>query len=96
MTAPTTAPDPARPLVEACGITFGYGPDAVLEDVDLAVHQDDFLAILGPNGGGKTTLIRILLGLLEPWSGSVRRRTSERRGALGYVPQFAEFDRSFP
>lgn len=87
---------PRQPLIEAKSITFGYGAEAVLEDVDLAIDPDDFLAILGPNGGGKTTLVRVLLGLVEPWSGSVRRRTSSRRGALGYVPQFAEFDRSFP
>ena len=85
-----------EPLIEAEGITFGYGQEAVLQDVDLTIRRDDFLAILGPNGGGKTTLVKILLGLLSPWSGTVRRTTSDRRGALGYVPQFAEFDRSFP
>jgi len=94
MTEP--APRSAQPLIEAEGITFGYGRAAVLTDVDLTIGRRDFLAILGPNGGGKTTLVKILLGLLEPWSGTVRRHTSERRGALGYVPQFAEFDRSFP
>ena len=87
---------PREPLIEAEGVTFGYGREAILQDVDLTVHRDDFLAILGPNGGGKTTLLKVLLGLLEPWSGTVRRHTSGRRGALGYVPQFAEFDRKFP
>jgi len=91
----TDAPPPL-PLIEAEGITFGYGREAVLQDVDLTIHRDDFLAILGPNGGGKTTLVKILLGLLAPWTGSIRHTTSDRRGALGYVPQFAEFDRSFP
>lgn len=85
-----------EPLIEAEGITFGYGPEAVLQGVDLTIHRDDFLAVLGPNGGGKTTLVKILLGLLEPWSGTVRRHTSARGGAVGYVPQFAEFDRRFP
>ena len=83
-------------LIEARGVTFGYGREAVLQDVDLTIHRDDFLAILGPNGGGKTTLVKILLGLLPPWSGTVRRHTSRRGGAVGYVPQFAEFDRNFP
>jgi zinc transport system ATP-binding protein len=87
---------PIDPLILAESVTFGYGREAILQDVDLAVHRDDFLAILGPNGGGKTTLVKVLLGLLTPWSGSVRRNTSGRRGALGYVPQFAEFDRKFP
>ncbi len=85
-----------EPLIEAEGVTFGYGDEAVLRDVDLTVHRDDFLAVLGPNGGGKTTLVKVLLGLLEPWDGTVRRYTSGRRGALGYVPQLAEFDRRFP
>jgi len=85
-----------QPLIEARGVTFGYGREAVLQDVDLTVHRDDFLAILGPNGGGKTTLVKILLGLLSPWSGTVRRHASSRGGAVGYVPQFAEFDRRFP
>lgn len=85
-----------EPLIEARGITFGYGGEAVLQDVDLVIHRDDFFAILGPNGGGKTTLVKVLLGLLEPWSGTVRRHTSGRGGAIGYVPQFAEFDRRFP
>lgn len=85
-----------EPIIEARGITFGYDGEAVLQDVDLTVHRDDFLAILGPNGGGKTTLVKVLLGLLTPWTGTVRRRTSGRGGALGYVPQFAEFDRRFP
>lgn len=85
-----------EPLIEAEGITFGYGAEAILQGVDLTIHRDDFLAILGPNGGGKTTLVKVLLGLLEPWSGTVRRHTSGRGGAIGYVPQFAEFDRRFP
>lgn len=85
-----------EPLIEARGVTFGYGPEAVLQDVDLTIHRDDFLAILGPNGGGKTTLVKVLLGLLTPWSGTIRRHTSGRGGAIGYVPQFAEFDRRFP
>ncbi|MFP3940791.1 MAG: metal ABC transporter ATP-binding protein [Thermoanaerobaculia bacterium] len=85
-----------EPLIEARGVTFGYGREAVLQGVDLTIHRDDFLAILGPNGGGKTTLVKVLLGLLTPWSGTVRRWTSSRRGALGYVPQFAGFDRAFP
>jgi zinc transport system ATP-binding protein len=87
---------PHPPLIEARGITFGYGREAVLQDVDLAIRRDDFVAVLGPNGGGKTTLVKILLGLLTPWAGTVVRRTSDRGGALGYVPQFAEFDRRFP
>ena len=85
-----------EPLLEVRGATFGYDGEPALEDVDLVVRRGDFLAVLGPNGGGKTTLLKLLLGLVEPWRGSVVRRVPERRGALGYVPQFAAFDRHFP
>ena len=89
-----------EPLLEARHVTFGYqrgaGREAVVEDVSLAIHPRDFLAIIGPNGGGKTTLVKILLGLLEPWSGEVVYHFAGRKGRLGYVPQFSTFDKSFP
>lgn len=85
-----------RTVVEVRNVTFGYDGEAALEDVSLDVREDDFLAILGPNGGGKTTLLKVILGLLEPWRGTVRRHLPERGGTLGYVPQFATFDRHFP
>jgi zinc transport system ATP-binding protein len=88
-------PEP-RPLLVAEGITAGFDRDVVLESVDLTVREGDFLAILGPNGGGKTTLLKVLLGLLRPWAGSVRHLHSGRGGAIGYVPQFATFERTFP
>ncbi|HMB53070.1 MAG TPA: metal ABC transporter ATP-binding protein [Thermoanaerobaculia bacterium] len=82
-------------LIEASGVGFGYDAEPVLEDVSLTVRRSDFLAILGPNGGGKTTLLKILLGLLEPQRGRVVRHVA-RRAALGYVPQYATFDKAFP
>jgi zinc transport system ATP-binding protein len=82
------------PLIEVRDVTFGYGREVVLDHVSLAIQPRDFLAIIGPNGGGKTTLIKVILGLLKPWSGEVIVRTE--RGRLGYVPQFSTFDRSFP
>lgn len=83
-------------LVEVRDICFGYERKPVLEAVSLEIFSRDFLAIIGPNGGGKTTLVKIILGLLRPWSGSVTVNLSGRRGAIGYVPQFADFDESFP
>lgn len=85
-----------QPLLEARHITFGYDREVVLDDVSLAIQPRDFLAVIGPNGGGKTTLIKILLGLLEPWSGEVVHRGTDRKGRLGYVPQFSTFDKTFP
>jgi zinc transport system ATP-binding protein len=90
----------SEPLIEVRDVTFGYRGDRggdrelVLDHVDLAIQPRDFLAVIGPNGGGKTTLIKVILGLLRPWSGEVIRRIP--RGRMGYVPQFSTFDRSFP
>lgn len=83
------------PLVRVDGVTFGYDHQAVLEDVSLDIGQRDYLAIIGPNGGGKTTLVKLILGLLAPWRGSVSMAVSGRHAA-GYVPQFASFDKNFP
>jgi zinc transport system ATP-binding protein len=84
------------PLIEARNVTFGYDREVILDDVSLAIQPRDFLAILGPNGGGKTTLVKLLLGLVTPWSGRVEYHLPARQGRLGYVPQFSTFDKSFP
>lgn len=72
---------------------------SVLEGVNLSICEYDFLGIIGPNGGGKTTLLKVILGLLEPDRGTVRvfGDAPERgRKYVGYVPQFSLFDRDFP
>ena len=84
------------PLIAARHVTFGYGREKVVEDVSLEIRPRDFLAIIGPNGGGKTTLVKILLGLLRPWSGEVVWNPPLRPGRMGYVPQFSTFDKGFP
>jgi zinc transport system ATP-binding protein len=89
----------AGPLVEVRDVTFGYGQEVVLDHVSLAIEPRDFLAVIGPNGGGKTTLLKAILGLVRPWSGEVVFHLpsgSDPRGRLGYVPQFSTFDRDFP
>jgi zinc transport system ATP-binding protein len=85
-----------RPLITVRDVTFGYGREVILDHVDLEIHARDFLAIIGPNGGGKTTLLKVMLGLLRPWSGQVIYHPPAGRGRLGYVPQFSTFDRNFP
>ncbi len=82
-------------------VTFSYPGAAApaLEDVSLRVESRDFLGVIGPNGGGKTTLLKILLGLLEPGEGTVKvfgRRPSRVRQRIGYVPQHASIDSSVP
>ena len=91
----------AEPLLALRDVTFAYDEEPILDRVSLEVGRRDFLAIIGPNGGGKTTLLKVMLGLLQPRSGRVERAgAAEGRGprpaTLGYVPQFATFDRDFP
>lgn len=84
------------PVVELVGVSAGYGREDVLEKVDLAIGPEEMLAVIGPNGGGKTTLLKVILGLMKPREGRVVRRLSDRPGAMGYVPQFASFERDLP
>jgi zinc transport system ATP-binding protein len=87
------------PLVQVRDVTFGYGKEVVLDQVSLGIGAHDFLAVIGPNGGGKTTLLKAILGLVRPWSGEVAfdlPSGKDPRGRLGYVPQFSTFDRDFP
>jgi len=91
----------ATPLLEARGVTFGYGREPVLDAVDLHVHPGEYVALVGPNGSGKSTLLKLLLGLLEPQAGTVRlfgespERFRDRR-RLGYVPQRPVLARDLP
>ena len=76
-----------------------YGDNTVLQEVTLTVRRGDFLGIIGPNGGGKTTLLKVLLGLLQPVKGSVLvfgEAPSQSRHRLGYVPQQSTLDKNFP
>ena len=80
-------------------VSFTYAGVDVLRDVSFDFHEGDFVGIIGPNAGGKTTLLKLILGLLRPGSGSIRVlgvSPDEARGLVGYVPQYAHFDRSFP
>ena len=77
-----------------------YGQEWIYRNVSLDVCRGDFLAVSGPNGGGKTTLLRILLRLLKPSEGTVRYFDAEgrptRRLAIGYLPQKSAIDLRFP
>ena len=77
----------------------GYGSNPILEDINLVVQELDFIGIIGPNGGGKTTLLKVLLGLIQPLKGEVKildLPVRLGRRYVGYVPQLLEFDRDFP
>lgn len=80
-------------------LSFSYDTMAVLEDVDLSVHDNDFIWIVGPNGGGKTTLLKLMLGLLSPKTGIIQvfdKAPVEVRTRMGYMPQVANLDLKFP
>ena len=87
-------------LIDITNLTVGYDSKPnVLQDVNLSIYQDDFLGIIGPNGGGKTTLLRTILGLIKPQSGSITfYDKGEKTGPLniGYLPQINQIDKKFP
>lgn len=87
-----------KPVIEIKNVTFGYRKDAVLDGINLSIRKDDYLAIIGPNGGGKTTLLKLILGLLKPWVGEILYHFSsmDRKRFIGYIPQFVNFDKNFP
>ena len=85
-------------IVQLNNVTVRYDETTALEGVSLDIYRDDFLGIIGPNGGGKTTLVKAILGTL-PHSGDIAYSpTLTERGhrLIGYLPQQAEFDQSFP
>ncbi|MCK9322888.1 MAG: ABC transporter ATP-binding protein [Candidatus Methanomethylophilaceae archaeon] len=80
-------------------LTVGYGSEVILNDISLELRNDDFLAIIGPNGGGKTTLFRSILGLIEPMNGTIRiygEPPATGVKHIGYVPQQSMFDLRYP
>ena len=87
------------PIIEINNLHFSFDGNEVLKRVNLTVNKGEFLALIGPNGGGKTTLLKLMLGLLEPDQGTVRvfkqppRNVSRR---IGYVPQDIHPNRNFP
>ena len=91
MTVPARAD--REELLGLAGVTCGYGSEAVLVDVDLAVHRGEFIGIVGPSGAGKTTALRVLSGSLRVAHGSVTRRPGLR---MAYVPQVETINWSFP
>jgi len=86
-------------ILEIKDLDFAYNGETLLEDVNLTVRQKDFMAIIGPNGGGKTTLLKLVLGLLTPMKGTIRvddKSPQEASPCIGYVPQDVHTNRRFP
>jgi zinc transport system ATP-binding protein len=86
-------------LVRLENVWVHYDSAPVLEDINLGITRGDFLGIIGPNGGGKTTLLKVILGLVKPSRGKVTVLGGPPEGNrrfVGYVPQSTQFDRDFP
>jgi len=80
-------------------VSYSYGDAAILQKVSLIIHRREFVGIIGPNGGGKTTLLKLAMGLLTPSQGCIRLFGIAPKDAIlkvGYVPQAVHFDRQFP
>ena len=96
------------PIIQIEHLAAGYAHKQVLNDVNLTVYNDDYLGIIGPNGGGKTTLMRLILGLMKPSDGRIRyfKQTKDAEGnstqqevkeiTMGYLPQYNALDKQFP
>jgi zinc transport system ATP-binding protein len=89
----------ATAAIDIAGVDFAYGALPVLSAVDLRVADGEFLGIVGPNAGGKSTLLKLILGLLRPQAGRIRvfgQPPTRARRRIGYVPQYPGFRRAFP
>lgn len=88
-----------KEIIKIRNLNFSYDKQVVLEGINLDYSSDEFLAIIGPNGGGKSTLLKLILGLLKPQSGEIKlfgKEPSEVSKFIGYVPQNFLSNQSFP
>lgn len=88
-----------QPVVWFEDVTFAYNGDPVLESVNLKIERGDSVYVVGPNGGGKTTLLKLILGLLKPMRGEITVLGADPKDVrlrIGYMPQYIQFDPLFP
>ncbi len=81
-------------LINISNLSYKYHKTDVLENINLIIKDDDFLAIIGPNGGGKSTLLKLILGLLTPQNGTIINNIKTNQ--VGYVPQNTNLNIDFP
>ncbi|MGM0445595.1 MAG: metal ABC transporter ATP-binding protein [Bacillota bacterium] len=86
-------------VIEIKNLYVSYNDIPVLENINITVYRKQFLAIIGPNGGGKTTLLKVILGIIKPNKGKIKINNlniDQGRKLVGYVPQISDFNRRFP
>lgn len=86
-------------LIEACDLSFSYQDHTVFKNVSFEIQEGDFIGIIGPNGGGKTTLIKIFLGLLKNYQGKIKifgKPPGKFPHRIAYLPQYMQFDEKIP
>ena len=86
-------------VLDIQNVTYFYGPVPVLQDISLQIEEEEFFGIIGPNAAGKSTLLKLILGLIKPEQGSIKvlnHRPDSVRENIGYVPQHPTFRRDFP
>lgn len=86
-------------IINIDNVSFSYNRIPVVSEINLAVSEGEFLGIIGPNAGGKSTLLKLILGLLQPDTGKITvfgKRPEKGRSRIGYVPQHPAFSRDFP
>ena len=86
-------------IINVKDVSFSYEGGRVLENINISVERGEMVTIIGPNGGGKTTLLLLLLGLLKPDRGTILldgKKPEVFRRKIGYVPQYSSFDPQFP
>ncbi len=88
-----------KAAIEISNLNFSFDNLTILENITMSIEQGDFAGLVGPNGGGKTTLLKLILGLYKPQSGTISifgEPLKKQRKKIGYVPQYANFNSDFP
>lgn len=83
-------------ILELINASAGYNDDVILHNISLTIYDQDYIGVIGPNGGGKTTLVKLILGLLKPLQGEVKYHSTGNSSLIGYLPQVSQTDKNFP